>query len=500
MQLQLVKTYFATDLGVRSVDDGLALVLANGSAQLLYSEAELNVAKSLSLGAIGAPGSGYVSNQSLVAQVSVANLQPGSSMAFQTSGSTIRAFLFDAHGGNLTSAVISASGVPGNATTVTTSVGALAGVETFAIMGGASGDCAVLSQWNKAGLQVFHLAGDGSLVYENVIQDSAKSYLGNISDTASVSIAGRDYLLTLSSLENGITSFQMAGDDSMALVDSLGPHDMFAVSGPAALQVLELEGVTYAVVASTGSSSLTVVRVNDLGCLFQTDHVIDDLTTRFEHPEVLDSFTLQGREFVVSAGTDAGVSVMELLPGGTLSPFFTVALETGAGLYDVTGLEVAVNGMVLDIYVVDARADRIQKFEMSLANLGGCIHATGSSTTGTTKDDLIMGTAANETLQGGAGDDWLFTGGGTDALTGGTGLDVFVFDASATSGRITDYELHHDRIDLSDWGNIYDVGALQITATASGAILKFGSHQLALTAADGHSLSAASFAQSDFLF
>ena len=496
--ISLVASYTAASLGVGAVGDGMALIVAGGAARLIYSEADLNAAMSLSLGAVTAPGSGYVSSQSLAAPVPFGNLDPGRSIAFQSVGTVVRAFLFDSHLGVLTSSLLDSAGQPAAAMAVSSSLGALKGVETFAVMGGATGDCAVLSKWNTAGLQVFHLNSNGSLTFTDSIVDSAKTYVANVSDTASVTLAGQNYLLTLSSLENGITSYAIDGNDKATLVDSLGNHDLLAVSGPAALQVLQVGGQTYAVIAATGSSSLSVVRVNAMGCLFQTDHVVDDLTTRFSRTAVLDSFTLNGRSFVVTAGTDAGITVMELLPGGTLSHFATGVFETGSGLAAVTGLEVAVNGSMASIFVVDAHADRVQKFDLSLANLGDIIHSSGGLAAGTSKDDLLLGSTATDTLQGGAGDDMLHSGGGADVITGGSGADRFVFAASSDSLLITDFELHSDRIDLSDWGHVYSTAALTITSTATGAVLGLNGHDVTLIA--GNSLTAASFVESDFIF
>lgn len=498
VQISLMESYSAEVLGVGAIGDGLALIVAGGTARLVYSEADLNNVMSLSLGAVSAPGSGYVSHQSLTAPIPLSNLDPGRSIAFQSCGTVVRAFLFDSHQGVLTASVLDGAGQPGSAKAVSTDIGALKGIETFAVLGGATGDCAVLSTWNMPGLQVFHLNDNGTLTVADRVNDTAKTYVANVSDTASVTLAGQNYLLALSSLENGITSFAIDANGKASLVDSLGNHDLLAVNGPAALQVMVVGGQTYAVIASTGSSSLSVVRVNDTGCLFQTDHVVDDLTTRFAHTAVLDSFTLNGRSFVVTAGTDAGISVMELLPDGTLAPFATGVFETGLGLAAVTGLEVAVNGTTVSIFVVDAHTDRVQAFEFALANLGGVVQAAGGVATGTTKDDLLLGTTANETLQGGAGDDWLHSGGGADVMTGGAGADSFVFAANSDALRITDFDLHSDRIDLSAWGHVYSSSALTITQTATGAIISLNGHDVKVVA--GHALTAADFLDSDFLF
>lgn len=499
VQINLVSSYSAALLGVDAVGEGMALIVAGGTARLIYSEAELNRAMSLSLGAMTTPGSGFVSQTSLAAP-QMGNLEPGRSIAFQDTGTVVRAFLFDSHLGVLTASVLSPTGVLGAAVTVNSDKGALKGVETFAIMGGAGGNMAVLSSWNQPGLQVFRLNDAGALTHLTTVQDTAKSYVATVSDTAAVTIAGQDYLLTLSALENGITSYAIGVDGAATLVDSLGNRDMLAVSGPAALQVMQVAGVTYAVIAATVSSSLSVVRVNDMGCLFLTDHLVDDRTTRFDHTAVLDSFALNGRSFVVTAGTDAGITVLELRPGGQLQPFATGVYETGAGLFAVKGMEVAVSGSTVSIFVVDDRADRVLQFDLSLANLGGVVRPVGAQATGTSRDDLVLGTAAAETLSGWGGDDWIHSGGGADVLMGGTGADVFVFGAGSDNARINGLELGIDRIDLSDWGHVYSKAALTFTSTATGCVIGLNGLDITVVAADSRPLTAASFADSDFLF
>ena len=498
MQLALSTVYSAAMLGVTAVGEGLALIIAGGTARLMYSEADINQAMSLSLGTTGSAGSGFASVQSLAAPQPVSNLEPGHGFAFQTDGTTLRAYVFDSHLGALAVTVLGSTGLPGVSATVSTNQGALIGVETVAMLGGAGGAHAAVSQWNTAGVKLFAVDANGSLTATDQVTDTAKSYVANVSDTASVTLDGQNYLLTLSSLENGITSYAVGADGKATLVDSLGNRDMLAVSGPAALQAIQRDGVTYAVIAATGSSSLSVVRINDMGCLFVTDHVVDDRTTRFDHTQVLDSFTAAGRSFVVTAGTDAGVTVMELLPDGQLQHFATGVFETGAGMAAVTGIEAAVKGTTVSFYITDARADRVQTIDMSLATLGGQIDARGGQATGTAMADLIWGSAANETLQGWGDDDFIFSGGGADVMTGGSGADLFVMAATSDNGRITDFELHNDRIDLSAWGHIYTAAALTITANASGAVISLNGHDVTVVA--GHTLSAANFTDADFVF
>ncbi|MBC7739063.1 MAG: hypothetical protein H7245_18035, partial [Candidatus Saccharibacteria bacterium] len=186
MQLNLSTVYTAQALGVASFGDGLALIVAGGMVRLIYSEAEINRAMSLSLGATTAAGSGFVTVQSLSAPQAASNLQPGQGFAFQTDGDTIRAYAFDSHLGALTSAVLGSTGQPGPSQTVITNQGALAGVQTFTMLGGAGGNHAAVSQWNIEGLRLFAVNGNGSLTGTDMVMDSAKSYVANVSDTASI--------------------------------------------------------------------------------------------------------------------------------------------------------------------------------------------------------------------------------------------------------------------------------------------------------------------------
>lgn len=498
MQMYLSTTYTAAMLGVASVSDATALIVSGGTARLIYTEGQTNHAMSLSLGTISAAGSGYATAQNLAAPQASGNLAPGNGIAFQTAGTQFRAFVFDSHIGALTQTLLDNTGAPGVSHTVLTNHGTLIGADSFTIMGGAAGDLAAVSQWNTAGIRLYHLSDAGALTSSDHIADTAKSYVATVCDTASVTLHGTDYLLTLSALENGITSYAIGANGKATLIDSLGTHDNLAVAGPAALQVMQVGSTTYAVIAATGSSSLSVVRVNDMGCLFLTDHVVDDRNTRFDHTAVLDSFTANGRSFVVTAGTDAGVTVMELLPDGHLQHFATGIFETGQGMAAVTGIEAAVNGTTLSIFVTDAAGQGVQRIEMSLATMGREIDAHGPLTTGTDKADLIWGSTAAETLQGGGEDDFIFSGGGADVMTGGTGDDLFVMAATSNHARITDYAQHADQIDLSAWGHVYTAAALTITATATGAIIALNGHDLTLIA--GHTLTTASFTDADFVF
>ena len=500
MEFNLAETYTAAELGVGSVADGGALLISDGAARLIYSDEETNVAHSISVGTVAEPGSGYLMTEAAPQGPEWSGMQPGAGMAFYATGTTTRAYIFGSHTGTLTTATLSASGIPGSSTTVATSNGILTGVETFTVFDSAGRDFAALSQWNRAGVTLYEIGSDSGLTQVAFAGDFEKSYVKTVSDSTMVKVAAGNFLLTLSALENGLTAYLVAANGRMTLNDSLGNHDGLAVSGAAALIALQVGGVQYAVIAATTSSSLAVVRVNDLGCLFIEDQVIDDKTTRFEGTETLDGFVVNGRTFVVTGGSDAGLSFYELLPGGDLAHFHTEVLETGTGIQAITSIEAAVDGDRVQLFVVDAGSDQIFEYNLLMSDLGNRIAVSAGRATGTALADRLVGAGGNEVLSGMDGADFLHDGSGADTLTGGRGADTFVLCGDTSTDEINDFENGLDRIDLSDWGMLYDVSALTITATAHGATVSFNGQVLEITTTTGVSLVAGSMTNEDFVF
>ncbi|MBN2630415.1 MAG: hypothetical protein JXR75_07735 [Rhodobacteraceae bacterium] len=122
-------------------------------------------------------------------------------------------------------------------------------------------------------------------------------------------------------------------------------------------------------------------------------------------------------------------------------------------------------------------------------------HLIGGAT-----DDLIFGAGGNDTLQGGAGDDMLIAGVGSSTLTGGAGHDIFKLSPGAQVSQITDFAQGQDRIDLSDWGRLYDMSALTISTRSDGALISFGDMTLRVSQAGGGTIPISAWGADDFIF
>ena len=137
-----------------------------------------------------------------------------------------------------------------------------------------------------------------------------------------------------------------------------------------------------------------------------------------------------------------------------------------------------------------------------MGDLGKRIQTTSGHSTlnGTNGGDLLIGGGARDVLNGGKGDDVLMGRGGGNHLTGGAGADVFVLAGNAGKDYIADFTRGEDRIDLSDWGMIYDPSVLTIVSSGSSATLSWNGHSVIVQSADGQSLKADSWTADDFLF
>lgn len=490
MQLQSVATYSALGGAFDFIADGLAVVQSGGYVRLLFAARSDNRLSVLTLNddapsGTAAPGAPIIGSAA------------GADIVVQDNAITDRVYVFSSHSGLLRHASLDTSGQPGLTNGTLTDQGYLFGVTAMEIFERGPTDLAVIAQRNVPGLRLFSITEGGVVTLLSTLRDGPKSYLADVADLAGVTVAGRSFLLTASTLENGLSLFEIGPGGTARFVDAIGAADGLPLAGPSALQTVTVGGTQFVVVGAALSSSLSVLRVNEMGVLFIEDHLIDNRETRFDHVVALDMFTHAGRVFVVAAGTDAGLSVIEVLPDGRLSHLLSQALETGAGIANVTGVETAVIGTSAAIFLTDARGDRIHHLALPLTNLGELVIAQGGTAIGTARNDRIIGSAAADTLQGGAGNDFVHDGGGNDLLFGGAGADVFVFSRDGTPDRIGDFQDGTDRIDLSDWGRIYSASALDITRTPTGAVISYGTETLTITKSSNGALT---LTDADFLF
>lgn len=366
----------------------------------------------------------------------------------------------------------------------------------------ASGTYLATAAHDRGTLEILRLSATAAPVLVAQASDAPKTVIEGVTDMVSMTCGGQTYLIAASGQRDGISSFHIDGEGQMSLSDSLTSKDGLWVSGVDTLAKASIGGVNYVIAGSAAAGSLSVVRVNDLGVMFLTDHVLDTRDTRFDDVSRIKTVTFEGRCFVVAGGDDGGFSLMELLPDGKLFHHQSLEAGTESAVLDagLTGLSVSVQGESLDIMA--GGVGGLVRFSVDMSDVGPAITGTSAanSLTGGAADELIFGGGGADTLNGGAGDDILVASNSGASLTGGAGADVFRILPGSVVSWIRDFEQGVDRIDLSEWGRLYDVSALSISSKSYGAQISFGDQVLRVANPAGVGFVASDWGMDDFLF
>ncbi|MBH1973927.1 MAG: DUF4214 domain-containing protein [Rhodobacteraceae bacterium] len=327
---------------------------------------------------------------------------------------------------------------------------------------------------------------------------------GGVSALAQFTSGNQHCVLALSAQDEGLFNYQMAADGTLTLAGRIDARDGLAIGIGTQLETVTLAGQSYALVGAAGSSTLSVIALGPDGHMTVADQVIDELTTRFAGLTELTSLTVDGQVYIAVAGSDNGVTLMTLLPGGRLVQLATLADDNAMALTNPSGLALGWSADGLDLFVTSGvptgtAGGGVTQLRGDLGPIGITVQlgAGGAVQTGTAGRDQIAGGSGADRLDGGAGDDILTDGAGTDTLTGGAGADIFVLNLDGQEDRITDFQPGTDRLDLADLGRFYTMDAIGFTSTNSGAQIRIGAEVVIIDTADGRPLTLADLQISD---
>lgn len=353
----------------------------------------------------------------------------------------------------------------------------------------------------QAGLARVSLDGVGALRNALVTPDYATTSSDGVTALASATIGSATYLFSTAHRDPGITSWSVAGNGALYAVDQLWPEDGLWVSAPSALETVSVAGVTYLVLGAAGSGSLSVMAVGADGALTLRDHILDDLGARFAGITALATVEHNGAAYVIAGGSDDGISVFRLLPGGQLVALAHLADGVDMGLGNVSAIAARGAGAGLDIFVASASEDGITRLRLDTGPAGVTLTApaAGGALNGTAGADLLVGGAGPDRISGGAGDDILRDGAGVDVLTGGAGADLFVLSLDGAADTIMDFELGRDRVDLSGWGMLRSLDQLTFAPLWNGVRIVYGTETLTLRSVDGRPIDPADLTAGDLL-
>ncbi len=365
--------------------------------------------------------------------------------------------------------------------------------------GSLSGALAAQSVVQIGGQTFFYAArsGESTIHTYSVAANGAMTLVGSrvldgtypgvdISSLIPVTVGGNRFMVSLSLDADVVRTFPFLANGALGNPRAIGAPNGLGIGDPSDVAVVETGGTTYLVVASAGSSSLSVLAVGADGSMTVADHVIDTLDTRFQGVQAVATATVGDRVFVIAGGGDEGLTVMTLTPEGRLLLCGQLLQTPGVMLDNLTAITTRVVGGMIEVYVT-GEGTGITRLELDPGTLTPI--QTGSPVAavmgGTSASDMILGGDGDETILGDQGADILSDGAGQDLLFGGAGADTFVLTADGAVDVIADFQLGIDRVDLSAWGSIYSMAALTLAATPTGVRITYREEVLELRTPNG---------------
>lgn len=340
-----------------------------------------------------------------------------------------------------------------------------------------------------AAISIERLVAEGESVAESTYEfdipavDDAPVLLR---DLAMVEAGGQQWLIASASGAETVASFRIDANGELDQVDRVGTETGLGLHLPEVVIDATVGSSTMVLVGSSGSNSITVLRVTNLGHLVPTDHVGDNLSTRFADLSAMSTLEVDGTMLVFAGGSDGGISIFQLLPTGRLILLQTLTDTVETSLQGVSSIVASLDGDVIRVFVASQQEAGISSFEIRRQDLGLT---------------YVVSEPGGEAL-GGAGDDRLVANAMEATLTGGAGEDQFVFEASyediGSLGTITDFEAGLDMISFPGLVLLRNISQLSINPYATGAVITYGDVTLDVLSADGSSLEATDFPSGTF--
>jgi len=303
------------------------------------------------------------------------------------------------------------------------------------------------------------------------------STMQTVNVIAKAKISGQPFLFTASQETNMLQSWSVTSSGTPTLVDQIDTDEGLWISQPTDIVTAEVGGETYLILASAGSSTLTTLHVAMDGTLKLIEHLLDDRNTRFANITTLELIEHNGSTYVIAAGSDDGITVLQLLSGGRLQPMVSIADTLEAALSNPSAIATKSNATELSIYVASASEVGLTELSLDTSTFGFTYEGTlgSDSHIGSTKDDIFLDTE------------------GSDSFSGGDGSDLFILINDEVQDHITDFEIGQDQIDLSSWQGLRSAQQLYLSTTSNGLRITYGTEVLEIDTRDGNPLDISEF-------
>lgn len=326
--------------------------------------------------------------------------------------------------------------------------------------------------WHTGGISRLEDAGSNTVSVIAQPTDPALQSV-RVTELMTFDASGTGYLLALRADINAVSLSRIGGTGDLEHLQTLTEADGLPINAPTCAATVTVGGEDFVILGAADSGSLSVIRVATDGQMHVVDHVLDTLESRFADVTEIAAVQAGDEAFVIAGGSDDGLTLFRVLPGGLLMLESVIADQSGSFLENVSALTATRFSRTLHIYAASETGDGISKLTADLEAARTTLVATdtGDTLNGGSGHDILAGGIGADSLSGKGGDDILMDGAGIDTLTGGTGSDLFILTRDGATDTITDFDPTEDQLDLSQIWTGSDIADLTLISRADGADL-----------------------------
>ena len=319
------------------------------------------------------------------------------------------------------------------------------------------------------------------------VADTGAVYLADISAMTAVALGGKQFLYVASAYDAGISGFEVAANGSLSVVEAVAPGDGTGFSLLSDLVEVTHGSTRFVIAASAGTNGLISYQVAQDGTLSEVDTELDTLDTRFQDASTLEVFYHEGRSFVLVAGSDDGITLLEVLSDGSFHVHASLADTYTITLDNVSSISVEVISGVPTVFVGSSTDHGFSQFTLDIPAAPEDPPEPGQSefVFGTCYADTTGGDAADNRIYGFGGTDILSDGAGQDTLFGGGGQDTFVLEMDGSTDVIGDFRIASEHIDFSNYSTVTQFSDLNISDAGDQVVVSAGSEVLLLDTGGG---------------
>ncbi|MDB6177198.1 calcium-binding protein [Paracoccus sp. Z330] len=362
-----------------------------------------------------------------------------------------------------------------------------------------AGDFVYAAQASDLTLKIYSQSATGEIAPVSSVELPLSGGMpgASLDQIIDVVVDGQRLLIALSSGGNFVSTHKIGEDGVLGAGAMHVSAQGTGYSVPNHAATLQFGGRDFLVVSGASSSSLSVFKLSRDGALEVTDHVIDELTTRFRSATALETAVIDGRGFVFAGGADDGLSVFSLLPDGRLLHELNIVDSQAMSLANVSDIEAVVSGGKIGLFVSSATETGVTQLSLDPGRIGDTGFAASGVARGGERDDMLVARSGTTRLDGNGGDDILVPGEGDITMSGGAGNDVFVL-SRAGHIVIEDYNPDQDRLDMSLLGMIRSTWQLSFQPQYTGVRISYAGTHVDIYTSDGRSLTAGDFSNDMF--